>query len=398
MRNFALATVLASGASALTIPLLSSLTGFQNIPILSLSQGGKAQCYSGLVAVQVTTTGNTQLNFNLPANQSAVTDIFTQYLTSTSTLVQSLTGPDASVSGTFNIHAKLCFPLLSLPPLATPPTVQFLIHGIGFDKSYWDFAPGYSQVDAAAAAGYATFTYDRLGVGQSDHPDAIQVVQSPLEVDIAHALIQMLRGGALLGTKFSKVAIGGHSFGSIQSIGIASRYPADIDAVMLTGFGLSASAFGLTFAGFNAALANKNQPARFGALSNGYLVTGSPQSNQLTFFKNPNYDAGLFAQDDNNKQTFTFGEFFTLGKVVAPATAFKGPVDVVIGQNDFIFCQGDCMSPSDQTAPVAGALFPAAGGKSDTFILPGAGHALNVHYGASRVFAHMNNFLKNNGL
>ncbi|KAK8212545.1 Alpha/Beta hydrolase protein [Phyllosticta capitalensis] len=398
MRTFTLATMLASGTSALTIPLLGSLTGFKDIPVLSLSQGGKAQCYSGLIAVPVTTTGNTQLNLNLPNNQSSVTDIFTQYLTSTSTLVQTLTGPDATVSGTFNIHAKLCFPLLSLPPLVTPPTVQFLIHGIGFDKGYWDFAPGYSQVDAAAAAGYATFTYDRLGVGLSDHPDAVQVVQSPLEVDIAHALIQMLRKGNLLGTKFGKVAIGGHSFGSIQSVGIASRYPDDVDAVMLTGFSLSSASFGLTFAAFNAALANKNQAARFGALSNGYLVTGSPQSNQMAFFRNPNYDANLFNADDNNKQTFTFGEFFTLGKVVAPATSFKGPVDVVNGQNDFIFCQGDCLNPSDQNAPVTGALFPAAGGKCSTFMLPGAGHALNLHYGASQMFAHMNNFLKSNGL
>ena len=43
----------------------------------------------------------------------------------------------------------------------------------GFD-SYWDFSPDggdeYSYVAAAANAGHATFRYDQLGTGLSEHP------------------------------------------------------------------------------------------------------------------------------------------------------------------------------------------------------------------------------------
>lgn len=59
--------------------------------------------------------------------------------------------------------------------ITDPNTVQLLVHGLGFDSSYWDFSPddqtdAYSYVYAAAAAGHITFRYDRLGTGGSEHP------------------------------------------------------------------------------------------------------------------------------------------------------------------------------------------------------------------------------------
>lgn len=38
------------------------------------------------------------------------------------------------------------------------------------------------------------------------------------------------------------------------------------------------------------AIANKNQPARFGNLSNGYLVVDSALGDQFTFLYYPNFD------------------------------------------------------------------------------------------------------------
>lgn len=69
-------------------------------------------------------------------------------------------------------------------------------------------------------------SYDRLGVGKSDTPDGLNVVQAPLEVEIAHQLIQMLRAGKF--GHFSKVVGVGHSFGSIITQAITSQYPADL--------------------------------------------------------------------------------------------------------------------------------------------------------------------------
>lgn len=65
-------------------------------------------------------------------------------------------GADASLSGTWDINAMLCYPK---GQSINDTTVQILTHGIGFGKSYWNFmSEKYSYVDAAAEAGYATFS------------------------------------------------------------------------------------------------------------------------------------------------------------------------------------------------------------------------------------------------
>jgi hypothetical protein len=73
-------------------------------------------------------------------------------------------------------------------------------------------------------------------------------------------------------------------------VGIAAKYPKDFDALVLTGFSVSNGSLGLTFADFNTAIANKNQPARFGDLPNGYLVVDSAIGDQFAFFHYPNFD------------------------------------------------------------------------------------------------------------
>jgi len=100
----------------------------------------------------------------------------------------------------------------------------------------------------------------------------------------------LLRGGKLAGQIFKDVVGVGHSFGSIQSVGVVAKYPKDFDAVVLTGFSTNASALSLTFADFNSAIANQNQPDRFGSLPNGYLVVDNAIANQFAFFYYPNFD------------------------------------------------------------------------------------------------------------
>jgi len=106
----------------------------------------------------------------------------------------------------------------------------------------------------------------------------------------------------------------------------------------------------------------------------------------------------VFNSDESKKQTFTFGEIFTLTGPVKPATQFTGPVDVVNGMNDFIFCQSDCNVPSDQSAAVQPALYPAANTTgSQSFQIPGVGHAINLHNAAPSAFAHTLKFVASNG-
>lgn len=87
-------------------------------------------------------------------------------------------------------------------------------------------------MDVAAQYNYATFFYDRLGVGESSKPDFL-TVQSPLEVEIANCLAKSLREGLFSNMKFSKVIGAGHSFGSIITQAITAMYPSSLGIVSL---------------------------------------------------------------------------------------------------------------------------------------------------------------------
>lgn len=283
-------------AGAFAIPTAShnkspfkSTSGFSN-PSISTSTGGYATCLSGHITVPVTAV-NEKFLFASPADQYAVTASFVHFLQANSSQASEINGGSITISNTFNIAAKLCYPKSwSAKDAAESKTIQFLTHGIGFNQSYWDFAEGYSFIDVAAKAGYPIFSHDRLGVGASDHPDPIQVVQAPLQVAIIHELVSFLRSGKLAGQTFKDIVGVGHSFGSIQSVGVAAKWPKDFDALVLTGFSTSADSLGLTFADFNSAIASQNQPERFGKLPNGYLVVDNAIGNQFAFFYYPNFD------------------------------------------------------------------------------------------------------------
>ena len=193
------------------------------------------------------------------------------------------------LQGTYIIDTTLCFPA-NLTNAEKVQTVQILTHGIGLDKSYWDIVPGYSYVDAAVAAGYATAAYNRLGVGRSDHPDPIQVVQSPLDVEIQHVLVQALRAGKLASKAF-KHAIGvGHSYGSIVQLAQNAKYPGDVDAAVLTGFVNELENLPYAVIANNPSIASTNNPLKFGSLPTGYLVQDTPISVQLPFFRFPFFE------------------------------------------------------------------------------------------------------------
>jgi len=101
------------------------------------------------------------------------------------------------VKGTYNISVQMCVPSEAQ---GTGEILQIATHGLLFNKKYWDsdYEPeNYSYVRAAVAAGYSILTYDRLGTGQSDKPDAYDVVQAPLEVEILREITLLSRAGQL---------------------------------------------------------------------------------------------------------------------------------------------------------------------------------------------------------
>ena len=108
--------------------------------------------------------------------------------------------------------------------------------------------------------------------------------------------------------------------------------------------------------------------------------------------------AVVFSLSLANKQTYTIGQEFTIPAIIKPATRFTGPVDAVLGQNDFPFCLGDCTFPTDQSVALITSFYPAAAAGSQHFLVPNSGHVINAHFGATQAFNQQLAFLKKNGL
>jgi pimeloyl-ACP methyl ester carboxylesterase len=306
-------------------------------------------------------------------------------------------GGPSTISGDYSIFVKLCVPS-DHQRLDQVKTVQLLTHGATLDHNYWDIAPGYSYVDEASEAGYATVSYDQLGVGKSDHPDPIQVVQATAQVAVIHELVRLLRSAKLGGYRFDKVVGVGHSAGSTLTQGITTQYPKDFDAVILSGTSTSASSVPLTVAAFNFINANADPAPQFKHLPPGFLTQQSAAGIQFAFYRYPNFDEEVFRKQVAHKQTNTLGVLFTLGSIVAPSTEFTGPVDIVNGENDLVFCGGNCLYPTDQNIATLSIFYPVASSGSQTFMAAGAGHAIAAHKSGPDSFKHMIQFLKINSL
>ncbi|TKX23923.1 hypothetical protein C1H76_3861 [Elsinoe australis] len=371
-----------------------STAGFRN-PTIQPSRGGLAVCVSGIVDVTANTTQNLNLNVEIPKNQSDLTNTILTYVAPGSPFAANLINGTQDAGGSFEIGATLCTPADN----TSPDGVQLLTHGIGFDRFYWDFAPGYSYVDVAVQNGYATLSYDRLGVGFSSKADPIKQIQAPLEIEIAATLARQLKAGTFANTTFSTVVGTGHSFGSVISQAVTRQYPDLFDAVILTGYSTNGTALPAFILGINLEIANQNQPYRFSTLNNGYLVGGTTPNTQIGFFRAPNFDPNVLAAADAAKGTSTYGEFFSLTAVTMPAANYTGAVAVVNGDADLPFCFGNCTTPTDLTAAVLPQLYPNLDqNKTGTYVAPLTGHGLNLHYTAGGAYAFIQKFIKDQGL
>lgn len=249
--------------------------------------GKDPTCVSRLVPVSISAV-NTKLLFPEPDNQYNATQFVQSLAQVNSSTIRTANGGSNAIAKTYNISTTLCWPAGS--SIERVHTLQILVHGLGLDKSYWDMGPGYSYVDAAVSAGYATLAYDRLGVGLSDHPDPIHVVQAFVDVEIQHALVTLARHSNITRKAFKRVVGVGHSYGSIVSLGHTAKYPKDFDAVILTGMSTSLQYLGPIILALSPAVAALNKPTDWKALPYAYLIHGTAISYQQAFFHYPYFD------------------------------------------------------------------------------------------------------------
>lgn len=367
-------------------------SGFLN-PVIVSSQEGQAVCVEGIVPIAAAAKNlNLNLNASITQQDLATVQLILDQTYANATIFGQVIGAKPSfrnVSGTYNISTRLCLPSGAN---ANPTTLQVLTHGYGFGKSYWDFGVNTSYVDYAASQGVATLIYDRLGIGNSSHPDAVNVVQSFLEISILHSLNKMLRAGALSNIKYTNIVGVGHSFGSLITSAVARSFPTDFDAVILTGYSINTTNSDQFTSSLNYLKANALP--RFADVPDGYVTPYSLYGLQYSFFAYPNFSPLVLAKAFLTAQTQTLGEQFTPSAFTGVATNFTGPVFIANGQKDIVFCDGDCEYPRNIPAESLKYVFPNAANTSSVFILPDSGHGLNLHLNANLAFAAIQNWAK----
>jgi pimeloyl-ACP methyl ester carboxylesterase len=285
-------------------------TGFTN-PTWSYSYGGNAICVSGTISISAVAT-NAKILWDGPKNNFELTEWLTDFMRLDSTLFGRMFGGEQTISDTFDIFGKLCAPATTDMSNTTsgsevPDTIQILTHGGALDSTYWDFYPNHSYIDFAASRGHYTFSYDRLGSGRSQHPNPIQVVQIPLQVEILHDLVSQLRAGSFSDVQFKRVVGVGHSLGAALTQRVAGKYGEDFDAVVVMGHSGFHGGSAVGFAGLAQRIANtipgeKGEEGRFKGLPNGYF-TFPPlaQCAQWAFFYYPYFEeSGMYLLDSSS--------------------------------------------------------------------------------------------------
>lgn len=336
-------------------------------------------------------------------NQSQITELFVNYTTglvrNDTSFMSAYVSGKKNVTETFQISGVYCTPKHG----RKSDTLQVLVHGIGFDGNYWNFhgdgvpEQQYSYAYQAAAAGYATFRYDRLGTGASQKPqDGYNVVQGPTEVGILTAVAKMVKNTNKVGNrKWGKTILIGHSYGSVQSNAVSQANPELIDGVILTGY--SAYTMGLPFYLVSTVytMAKSVFPNRLGNSPDSYLVTGTDYSGQQNFAYPYYVTPAANKLQRETEQPVTQGSLFTIGNLGGP-TKFTGPVMVVTPDKDFIFALSagiqNGMNLADQAVKM---LYPMSkNGKG--YVPANTGHGINFHATSNGIYKKMLSFIQSN--
>ncbi|KAI0159852.1 alpha/beta-hydrolase [Xylariaceae sp. FL1272] len=346
-----------------------------SIPALTLTDHMGRRCRKLTVPVEISAELEV-FDFNPPHGDIEATDFSLNVTRAGLDFTKAIYTDSVVKTSTYNIAATYCEPH-SGPGKA----LQVLTHGIGFGQSYWDFPihhHNYSYVNAALRRNYSTFSYDRLGVGESSHGDPVNEIQASLQISALQALTVMLRNTSLPGidTKYEKVVHVGHSFGSILTYATTAAFPSLSDGIVLTGWSLTVP-YGKDFIYAGGATAANSFHA-WKHYPDGYLVPGTERGTQSVFFAPGTFDPRVLKAAHEAREPSTIGETIAT-KALPVESQFEGPVLVVTGERDGPNCGGNCYSSLPSIPASAKSSFKQAS-SFKAVIIPGAGHGLNLEY------------------
>ena len=277
------------------------------------------------------------------------------------------------------------------------PAVTLYLHGLGYGEFYWRFqaVPGYDFAAAQAREGHASIVIDRLGYDSSGHPDGRDSC-SGSEADVAHQIVGALRSGSYRigageGVPFSRVALAGHSMGSIIAQVEAYSFR-DIDALVVTAYADQGQTPLLLSESSKTGLvcAAGGQPAEGGG-PGGYAYFGQTSEDSRAMMYHNASPAVIAAADalrnldpcgliGSTSQTQLVNQL-ELGSVSVP-------VLIVCGSDDAIFGADGCARQQDHYT-----------GSSDvsTVVIGGTGHALALERTRQRFQAAVSTWLDARG-
>ncbi|KAM0708336.1 hypothetical protein Q7P35_004987 [Cladosporium inversicolor] len=342
------------------------------------------------------TARNGEYNYEAPQNNIEVTNFILDNTQQGANYSQAILKDYKTVKGHYKLAGTYCVPGDGHSD-KKPKTLQILTHGIGFDRSYWNvpFNAGNYSYSAVATDkyGYATFSWDRLGIGMSSHGDPVQEIQTALEVDALRALTEALRDGCVDGVDdYDKFIHAGHSFGSILTYALTARYPKISDGIALTGFSQNGTFVPYFMLGGNF-IDVKENPTLAPEYDHGYLAAGDASGVQTNFFSPGAFDPEILAFAAATGQPVSIGELLTIGGGSAAPNAFAGPVLIITGERDVPFCGGSCLNGAPEASSIpTQAQKTFTGTTISTVIVPGAGHGLNLEYSHHFTYKSINDF------
>lgn len=281
-----------------------------------------------------------------------------------------------------HVHVQLC-----VPGGERHSAVQVLLPGATYNSYYWDFPyqpDTYSYVRAANAAGYPTLNVDRVGTGGSSREPSVAVTLAS-QAAVVHQLVGKLRAGAIGGIAFPRVVLVGHSLGSALAEAEASTYH-DVAGVVLTGATHHVSAVDLTGAVLTAAYPAGEDPKFGSGYDIGYITT-IPGERASVFYAAPDTDAGVVAVDEAEKDVVSATELAgaVLELTGTASRDITAPVLIAQGGADLLFCSGPLSSDCSGAAALYWQEAPyfCAAARLRTYVLPGAGHDVNLERNAA---------------
>ncbi|KAF8901331.1 hypothetical protein CPB84DRAFT_1962043 [Gymnopilus junonius] len=302
----------------LIFPFAIATTAFT----LTYGYGPHPRCQQATIPVKITAQPRV-ITLPPPKNQSELTGLITNMTSLRSNFTTNVVHGQRNLTATYDIWTFLC-----LPSNNNASIVEFAIHGITLDHTYWNFGgegSPHNYANVALNAGHAVFLFDRLGAGKSSKPDGIEALQEDTKIEVAVELVKYIRKGRT-GHHFQQIIGIGHSYGSLLLNGIAVKYGNLLNATILTGFTPFTGSINTAVASFGLKIAAEQNPSKFGSLSHSYLTISNEQA---PFYYFPYFDPNILRLATKTKDTTALGQLLSLNTKVA--TNYTNPVFIVTG-------------------------------------------------------------------